>query len=59
VAEVSGHTGGTLDKLEAIPGFNVNLPVSEFRRVLETCGCAMIGQTGGNRSGRPQTLLIA
>jgi pyrimidine-nucleoside phosphorylase len=40
-----GHTGGTLDKLEAIPGFNVNLPVSEFRRVLEICGCAMIGQT--------------
>ena len=40
-----GHTGGTLDKLEAIPGFNVNLPVNEFRRVLETCGCAMIGQT--------------
>ncbi len=40
-----GHTGGTLDKLEAIPGFNVNLSVVEFRRVLETCGCAMIGQT--------------
>jgi pyrimidine-nucleoside phosphorylase len=40
-----GHTGGTLDKLEAIPGFNVNLPVTEFRRVLEVCGCAMIGQT--------------
>jgi pyrimidine-nucleoside phosphorylase len=40
-----GHTGGTLDKLEAIPGFNVNLPASEFRRVLEICGCAMIGQT--------------
>lgn len=40
-----GHTGGTLDKLEAIPGFNVNLPVKEFRRVLGTCGCAMIGQT--------------
>jgi pyrimidine-nucleoside phosphorylase len=40
-----GHTGGTLDKLEAIPGFNVNLPVAEFRRVLEACGCAMIGQT--------------
>ena len=40
-----GHTGGTLDKLEAIPGFNVNLPVNEFRRVLKTCGCAMIGQT--------------
>ena len=40
-----GHTGGTLDKLEAIPGFNVNLSVSQFRRVLETCSCAMIGQT--------------
>ena len=40
-----GHTGGTLDKLEAIPGFNVNLSVAEFRRVLEKCGCAMIGQT--------------
>jgi pyrimidine-nucleoside phosphorylase len=40
-----GHTGGTLDKLEAIPGFNVNLPVAQFRKVLETCGCAMIGQT--------------
>jgi pyrimidine-nucleoside phosphorylase len=40
-----GHTGGTLDKLEAIPGFNVNLAVSDFRRVLDACGCAMIGQT--------------
>ncbi len=40
-----GHTGGTLDKLESIPGFNVNLSVTQFRRVLETCGCAMIGQT--------------
>lgn len=40
-----GHTGGTLDKLESIPGFNVNLPVAQFLRVLETCGCAMIGQT--------------
>jgi pyrimidine-nucleoside phosphorylase len=40
-----GHTGGTLDKLDAIPGFNVNLSVAQFRRVLETCGCAMIGQT--------------
>ncbi len=40
-----GHTGGTLDKLEAIPGFNVNLSVAQFRRVLDVCGCAMIGQT--------------
>src|SRR5215469_14658370 len=40
-----GHSGGTLDKLESIPGFNVNLSLTEFRRVLETCGCALIGQT--------------
>src|SRR5437660_1354259 len=40
-----GHTGGTLDKLESIPGFNVNLSVNEFRRVLAQCGAALIGQT--------------
>ncbi|MFY9802724.1 MAG: thymidine phosphorylase [Candidatus Acidiferrales bacterium] len=40
-----GHTGGTLDKLESIPGFNVNLRLDEFRRVLEQCRCALIGQT--------------
>ena len=40
-----GHTGGTLDKLESIPGFNVNLSVPQFRSVLKECGCAMIGQT--------------
>ncbi|HTC94435.1 MAG TPA: thymidine phosphorylase [Terriglobales bacterium] len=41
-----GHTGGTLDKLESIPGFNVNLSAAEFRRVLSACGCALAGQTG-------------
>ena len=40
-----GHTGGTLDKLESIPGFNVNLSLDRFREVLRACGCAMIGQT--------------
>ena len=40
-----GHTGGTLDKLESIPGFRVALPVPEFHRVLKACGCSMIGQT--------------
>jgi len=40
-----GHTGGTLDKLESIPGFNVNLSLADFRRVLQTCGCSLIGQT--------------
>src|SRR3984893_6770066 len=40
-----GHTGGTLDKLESIPGFDVHLSLREFRCVLERCGCALIGQT--------------
>ncbi len=40
-----GHTGGTLDKLQSIPGFNINLSLSEFRRVLKSCGCSLIGQT--------------
>jgi pyrimidine-nucleoside phosphorylase len=40
-----GHTGGTLDKLEAIPGFNVNLSLAEFRQVLRECGMGLIGQT--------------
>ena len=40
-----GHTGGTLDKLESIPGFRVGLSVPEFHRVLKSCGTAMIGQT--------------
>jgi pyrimidine-nucleoside phosphorylase len=40
-----GHTGGTLDKLESIPGFNVNLSLQEFRRVLEDSHCGLIGQT--------------
>ena len=40
-----GHTGGTLDKLESIPGFRVGLSVAEFHRVLKACGTSMIGQT--------------
>lgn len=40
-----GHTGGTLDKLESIPGFNVNLSLEEFRSVLRDCGMGLIGQT--------------
>ncbi len=40
-----GHTGGTLDKLESIPQFRVNLSLDEFRQGLEKCGCALIGQT--------------
>jgi pyrimidine-nucleoside phosphorylase len=40
-----GHTGGTLDKLESIPGFRVNLSAEEFEHVLKTVGYAMSGQT--------------
>jgi len=40
-----GHTGGTLDKLEAIPGFRVGLSLAEFRDVLSRCGLGLIGQT--------------
>jgi pyrimidine-nucleoside phosphorylase len=39
------HTGGTLDKLESIPGFRVNLDAAELRTALRQVGCAMIGQT--------------
>jgi len=40
-----GHTGGTLDKLESIPGYRVNLSTSEFNTVLAKVGYAMAGQT--------------
>jgi pyrimidine-nucleoside phosphorylase len=40
-----GHTGGTLDKLESIPGFRVGLSLDEFRAALRQVGCALIGQT--------------
>ncbi len=40
-----GHTGGTLDKLEAIPGFRTQLPASDFARIVGEAGCCMIGQT--------------
>ncbi|MEW6320807.1 MAG: thymidine phosphorylase [Acidobacteriota bacterium] len=40
-----GHTGGTLDKLEAIPGFRVGLSLDEFRTVLADVGCCLISQS--------------
>lgn len=40
-----GHTGGTLDKLESIEGYSVNLSTREFRRIIKKCGFAMSGQT--------------
>ncbi|MGE5315802.1 MAG: thymidine phosphorylase [Acidobacteriota bacterium] len=40
-----GHTGGTLDKLESIPGFNTSLTIEEYKRVIGEIGVVMIGQT--------------
>ncbi len=40
-----GHTGGTLDKLESIPGFRTDLSISEYKRVIREIGVVMIGQT--------------
>lgn len=40
-----GHTGGTLDKLESIPGYRTQLSLTEMRRVLEHCGASIVGQT--------------
>ena len=40
-----GHTGGTLDKLESIPGYRINLTIDEFKRVLREVGTSIIGQT--------------
>ena len=40
-----GHTGGTLDKLESIPGFRTNIPLADARVQLEELGCVLMGQT--------------
>ncbi len=40
-----GHTGGTLDKLETIPGFNTQLTLKQFFDTLKSCGAALVGQT--------------
>ena len=40
-----GHSGGTLDKLESIPGFRTNLNLNEYKKVIKKCGAVLIGQT--------------
>ncbi len=40
-----GHTGGTLDKLESIPGFSTNMSIEQFKKQTNEIGCALIGQT--------------
>lgn len=42
-----GHTGGTLDKLESIPGYRTQLSTQDMQRVLTQCGCTIVGQTEG------------
>lgn len=49
VAKISGrglgHTGGTIDKLEAIPGFRTDIPMARFKEIVAECGLSVIGQT--------------
>ncbi len=40
-----GHTGGTLDKLEAIPGFKTNIPLARYKSIIKKCGAVLAGQT--------------
>lgn len=40
-----GHTGGTLDKLESIPGFRTDLNLTEYKKVIKKCGAVLVGQT--------------
>ncbi|MBL1214386.1 MAG: thymidine phosphorylase [Ignavibacteriae bacterium] len=40
-----GHTGGTLDKLESIPGFKTNLNLQQYKSIIKKCGAVLIGQT--------------
>ena len=51
-----GHTGGTLDKLESIPGFRVDLGVEDFRRLVRDVGACLIGQTARPRARRQEAL---
>ena len=41
-----GHTGGTLDKLEAIPGYRTDIPVAEMRKIVGDVGCAIVSASG-------------
>ena len=40
-----GHTGGTIDKLESIPGYQTSVPLDKFQKIVKQCGYSIIGQT--------------
>ena len=54
-----GHTGGTLDKVESIPGYRTELSLQEFRSVIERVGASIIGQTQNLVPGGPRTVRAA
>ena len=54
-----GHTGGTLDKLESIPGFRTDLTVEEYRRVIGETGLVLIGQTRRDCPRGPEDVCVA
>ena len=51
-----GHTGGTLDKLDSIPGFSCNLDMNNFKKILRTVGVAMISPAGDMAPGEEEGL---
>jgi thymidine phosphorylase len=53
-----GHTGGTLDKLEAIPGYRTHVTIEDLQEIVADIGCAIVGATGRYRAGRPAALRV-
>ena len=53
-----GHTGGTLDKLESIPGFNINVEINDFFKQVKEVGIAVVGQTANITPADKKTICI-
>jgi hypothetical protein len=54
-----GHTGGTLDKLEAIPGYRTQVSIEDLQEIVADIGCAIVGATARHRACRPAALYRA
>ena len=52
------HTGGTIDKLESIPGYNTGLPIEEFKRVVKNVGCSIIRPVSYTHLTLPTTVMV-